>query len=429
VIESILLGVTGNYGEAIYPASGNDWTADIHGPYHTHAGFWAADPYAIKSWQDFVAHKYKTTEALRASWGAKAPELSAVQPFLKDAAPNDRAWVDFVDWYQQSMTDYADFWLKETRRNFAGEIYLCTGGHAPPEHGADFGQQCRVAAGIHGGVRITNEASDYSINCLYTRWVASAARQYGAYFSFEPAGAVTPAGVTVRIYNATASGAHGLHYYWPNLVGTQQASENFLRFADQWKARRPITEIALHYPSTYIKLNARSQSFLEPARTLRDRFDFALLSDGQIDDDGLKDVKALVLFHGNVAEAKTWEKIHRWVTRGGVLITFDGLGKLRSVEGKDVSRAILQSDPGKGRVLIYHGTDEAAYRDFISTSLASCDALSSGTRKMIQADGREDGAYVTLFEKELLWLNVTDRPLNVSLGVLPPTSIVSEPLK
>ena len=43
VIESILLGVTGNYGEAIYPVSGSDWTADIHGPYHSHPGYWAGD--------------------------------------------------------------------------------------------------------------------------------------------------------------------------------------------------------------------------------------------------------------------------------------------------------------------------------------------------------------------------------------------------
>jgi len=51
IIESILLGVTGNYGEAIYPVTGNDWTADVHGAYHTHPGFWAGDRYAVASFR------------------------------------------------------------------------------------------------------------------------------------------------------------------------------------------------------------------------------------------------------------------------------------------------------------------------------------------------------------------------------------------
>ncbi|MBM3498301.1 MAG: glycosyl hydrolase family protein, partial [Armatimonadetes bacterium] len=47
LIESVLLGVTGIYGESIYPAGPEGgWTADRTGTYHNHMGFWCADDLA-----------------------------------------------------------------------------------------------------------------------------------------------------------------------------------------------------------------------------------------------------------------------------------------------------------------------------------------------------------------------------------------------
>src|SRR5205823_3213102 len=83
-----------------------------------------------------------TSENLRAAWGEKAAaiEIEKVEPFLRADAPGDRAWLDFLDWYVESMNDYASFWMRETRKNFPkGDIYLCTGGNADPRHGSDFG--------------------------------------------------------------------------------------------------------------------------------------------------------------------------------------------------------------------------------------------------------------------------------------------------
>jgi hypothetical protein len=436
-IESILLGVTGNYGEAIYPATGNDWTADTHGQYHTHAGMWAGDPYAIKSFRDWLRTKYATDEKLTQAWSAfrRDPKGSAfavkideVKPFLRADAPNDRAWVDQIDWYTQSMTEYAEFWLRETRKHFDGPIYLCTGGHAPPEHGADFAQQCRAAAKVNGGVRITNEASDYGLNFALTRWVASSSRQYGAYFSIEPAGDVKPHAVVSRVYNATASGAKGLHWYHPNLFGSDEARQNFERWGAQWRLRKPITEIAVYYPSTDTKLNG--QHFIERARYLRDRFDFDMKGDDQILDGGLTGTKALVILFGTTSERKVWDAVQQWVDDGGVLIFSEGLGKLRTVEGdRDVHERLIERKPVKGRVVVQEGGgDDMAYREFITAALASCEQLAPNTRRMVQSDGKEDGAYVTLCEDELLWLNVTGGEVQTTV-TLPPNAIVSEPLE
>jgi len=432
VIESILLGITGNYGEAIYIATGIDWTADIHGPYHTHAGYWAGDPYAVKSFQEWLAKKYRTTSELSRAWGRVYTRFDEIRPFLKKDAPSNRAWLDFVDWYIGSMNEWARFWMQETRKHFPkGDIYLCTGGHAPPEHGANFGEQCKIAAEVRGGVRITNEASNYAVNFSLTRWVASAGRQYGAYFGFEPAGHVDPNGVIARVYNATASGARGLHYYYGNLFDTDAARQNFIRWGSEFRQRKPIVEIAVYYPQTHIKLNGND--FLGYVQPLRDHFDFDYMSDEQILDGGLKRTKALILLHGNVAEGKVWQAILDWVRRGGLLLAPTGMGRLRDVEGNDAYHDALfgpQAKLGKGRVLLFNGAGNSAeYRAFLSASLATAGELSSNTRAMVLADGKEDQVFVTLCTpNELLWLNYTGSEVAKRSTRLPAYSIVSEKL-
>ncbi len=426
VIETILLGVTGNYGEAIYLATGNDWTADIHGPYHTHAGFWAGDPYAVASFQQWLQRKYTTVDRLSAAWGKTIASFESIRPFLKKEAPNARAWLDMCDWYIGSMTDWSRWWLQETRKHFPkGDIQLCTGGHAPAEHGSDFGEQCKVAAEIGGGVRITNEGSDYRANFSLTRWVASASHQYGARFSFEPAGAVDAHGVIARVYNATASGANGLHYYFPNIFGSEENRTNFETWGHEFQQRKPIVEIAVYYPETWIKLN--DNDFLGKVQPLRDHFDFAYMSDGQILDGGLQRVKALILLHGNVSEAAVWRKIAEWVAAGGLVLYADGVGRLRTVEGDESWHDRILKPSGKGRALTFHGRgDGPEFRQFLSSTLANARELSPMTRQMVAADGVEDGVFVTLCAPdELLWLNYSDRPVTKLGKTLAPWSIAA----
>lgn len=429
VIETILLGVTGNYGEAIYIASGNDWTADIHGPYHTHGGFWAGDPYAIESFRAWLIRKYGGIEQLRDAWQARYGSIGEVKPFLKRDAPNERAWLDMCDWYIGSMTEWSRWWLTETRKRFPrGDIQLCTGGHAPPEHGSDFGDQCKIAAEIGGGVRITNEGSDYKGNFSLTRWVASAARQYGARFSFEPAGAVNQWGVIGRIYNATASGADGLHYYFPNIFGSDEARANFEQWGGEFKQRKPIVEIAVYYPQTHVKLNGND--FLQFVQPLRDRFDFDYKSDGQILDGGLKTVKALIIMHGAVSEAGVWQKIADWVSKGGLILYADSVGRLRSVERDESWHDRILKPAAGGRALTFQGrANSPEFREFAAKSLAAAPELSEATRMMVAQDGVEDNVFVTLIEPgELLWLNYTASPATKGAAKLRPWSIMTAPL-
>jgi hypothetical protein len=427
VIESILLGVTGNYGEAIYVATGNDWTASVHGEYHTHPGFWAGDPYAVKDFRSGLQREYPSIDALNKAWNAHFASFDEIQPFLREKAPNNRAWLDFGHWYINSMSEWSRFWMTETRKHFPGDIYLCTGGDARIEHGSNFGEQCKIAAEIGGGVRITNEGSDYAANYSLTRWVASAGRQYGAYFSFEPAGTVDANGVIARIYNATASGARGLHYYYPNLFDSEEAKSNFVRWGGKFKQRTPNVEVAVYYPQTSIMLKG-GNPFLDYVKPLRDRFDFDFMSDEQILDGGLNHVNALILMWGDVAEQSVLRAIVDWVQGGGLVMYATGVGVLRTVEGDASWHEKLfgpDSDLGKGRVQRFYGDPkDPEYPKFLAQKLATAPELTHATKKMMLADGKEDKIFATLVgRKKILWLNYSESPSRKDGVTLAPMSI------
>ncbi len=428
VIESILLGITGNYGEAIYPASGNDWTADIHGNYHTHAGMWAGDPLAVKDFRRWLKAKYPTYAALSGAWGASAPaSAEEAVPFQRKDAPSDRAWLDECSWYIGSMTSWARFWMHETRKNFpTGDIYLCTGGHAPAEHGSDFGEQCKIAAEVHGGVRITNEGSDERANFSLTRWVASAGRQYGAYFSFEPAGEVNAPGVVGRVFNASTSGAKGLHYYYPNLFASAEARDYFVKSGAAFVQHTPIVEAAVYYPETDILLHGND--FLRYVQSLRSALDFDYLSDGQIRDGGLSRVKALILMQGTTAEAATWNRIRDWVHAGGILFYANSIGHLQTVEGDGApNEALLTGSSGKGRVVQFEGSALSPdYGKLIISTLLADPRIGKATHTMLAASGQ--GVFTSVDTLGMLTLYNHGNDVVETAGTsVPAHSIVQKP--
>lgn len=331
VVESVLIGVTGNYGEAIYPASGNDWTSDIHGQYHTHAGYWASDPFAQADFRRWLTNKYGTVSSLNAAWKSDFKRIDDIKPAIRASRPSGRVWYDFITWYRESMNDYTDFWVRTVRKYFPDtQIYICTGGDANPMHGSDFGAQSRIAAKYKAGVRITNEGSDYALNFSITRWVASASRLYGAYFAFEPAGFVDEHGVVARIYNVTASDAGQLHTYWGNVFDTPQRETNWKRELPKYRRTSPLVDIAVYYSKA---ARAYGAEFYSTAREIRDYFDYDIVDDGMISAGALKNHRVLLWPAGGTAEEDSIARIAQWVATGGTLLFFTGGGAIRTPDG------------------------------------------------------------------------------------------------
>ncbi len=354
VIESVLLGITGIYGESIYPAGPEGgWTAGLTGHYHNHVGWWAGDPLAVAAFRQAMQARYTSIAALNRAWNTTYRSFDEVKTFLPSRATNDRARADFVEWYQEAMTDWAVFWVKAARAMFPKtDIYLCTGGDGNPMLGADFTAQVAAIAGLGAGVRITNEGSDYAGNFTLTREVATATRFYNTFCGFEPASAVDAGGVIARIYNATASGARQLHDYAPNTLSQgSQSLTNFRSYLPMLVPRRPRVEVALYLSreSWAIVPSALGRT-LALARVLRDAVDLDFVTRRSVGDGHLKSHRILVLAGSPVLEPAAAEAIESWVRAGGTLLAVaaarEGLGSRLYDNSAWRARNLADAPPG-----------------------------------------------------------------------------------
>ena len=351
VIESLLFGIEGNFGEAIYPVLGNSYTTRVSGEHHTHPGFWCGDKYAEADFAKFLRGKYGNIRTLNKVWrtnyGAfediKLPRGEKEINRFRYNGSTMRPWLDFSDWYIGSMTELADYWMSTARKIFPEtKMYLCTGGHEPVEQGSDFGAQCKVAAKYGGGVRITNEASDYATNFFLTRHVAGAGKFYGAYFGFEPAGEENNIGIPARIYNAAASGANQLHDYNYNLRAEGQVSVQ-RKYIEYLRKSNPVVNVAVWYPAANLRVMGDKSMgvFQKGTMTLRDYADFDMVDDNMIADGALDKYKMLVAVEGSVMEDATAGKIAKWLRRGGTLIAIEGPEFINPEYGNTPERKIF----------------------------------------------------------------------------------------
>ncbi len=406
VIESVLLGIQGDFGEAIYSVWGGGWTFNVPGEYHNHAGYWCDDPYALADFRKFVGKRYKTVDAVNKAWGSdfesidkvdfpgRKDELTAFRRKVDSGDPGARRrWIDFIDWYRAAMTDWSDWWMATTRKHFPETpIYLCTGGDAEPRHGSNFAEQSRVSAKHGAGVRITNEASDYAANFAITRWVASACKHYGAYYGFEPAGAEDEKGIVARIYNATASGANQLHDYANNVTQSQErmeAQREHLKYL--FRVKEPVVPVALWYPN--VSLTLKWGGYIEKAAQLRDYTDFDYVDETMLRTGALGRHKLLIILHGEIMEPSDAKRIAAWVKKGGRVIVMD-VSKFQSVEGTDEPEQIL-SMAGITRVSGWDQMADTAVDLLREIGLPVC-------------DWKKDGIFATRIDPDRwLFLNTT----------------------
>jgi len=380
-VESLLLGVTGDYGESIYPVTGN-WPGDYHG----HGGYWCGDAHAAADFRAWAAQRYGSLQALGAAWGSRPGAWEDVAaPASPARASSPRAWLDFVQWYRGAMTDWSAAWLREARAAWPEvELYLCTGGDMLPAHGSDFSEQCRVAAEAGAGVRITNEGSDYVFNLMLTRLVACAARAHGSFCGFEPAAAITAVGVAARQYNATASGARQLHEYQNNLI-REAAGEPVPVAAsvEAWERGRPHlvrrdprweVGLLLSLPDLALREAGIGGGPLALARVLRPACDFALLDDHLVARGALRDLRAVFLAPCRFWAPGTAAQLRAFVEAGGICVA--GGPRPQSLEGADEMGALFgfgpQADELTG-ISAVHAVDGAplpAYRGLPRQHLA-----------------------------------------------------------
>lgn len=323
MLESLLLGTTGIFGESLYPAGHADggWTNRLTGPYHNHLGWWAADPLAAASFRAAMRHLYSDVAALNRAWGTNHASFDEIAPFLPAQAPSDRARYDLAEWYQQAMTEWSAFWVATARKHFPdAEIYLCTGGAGDPVLGADFTAQAKAIAPYRAGIRITNEGSDFARNFSHVRETLSATSHYGTFAGFEPASKVNPEGIAARIYGATTAGARQLHDYTPNLLNPE-AVRVFRANVGHLLPRQPSIDTALYASRETWDIDGPACArWHEHARLLRDITDYHIVTRTSVADGALKGIRVLILAESTALEPAAAAAIESWVREGGILI-------------------------------------------------------------------------------------------------------------
>ncbi|MCL2488322.1 MAG: formylglycine-generating enzyme family protein, partial [Oscillospiraceae bacterium] len=94
VFEAVLLGITGDFGEAIMSVWHGNWPTNIPGIYHAHAGYWCNDRFARADFTEKMFNKFHgDLSALNASWGTHFPAFSAVS-FPPIESPPDNYRID-----------------------------------------------------------------------------------------------------------------------------------------------------------------------------------------------------------------------------------------------------------------------------------------------------------------------------------------------
>ncbi len=429
IFEGLLFGISGDFGEAIVSVWHGNWPTTIPGLYHAHAGYWCSDRFARADFKAFAEKKYGTLEALNASWGTDFPAFGAVDfppiesgpdnfrideetapgRFVPETVADRRRWIDFIDWYRASMSEYVSFWMKCARKYFPDvELYLCTGGAAEPWHASEFAQQCKACAEVGGGVRITNEASNYTGNFVVTNWVATAGTHYGAYFSFEPAGQVTERGVVCRVYNAAATGAKSLHYYSGNILGNEERAMNFADNVHYLREGGVHRDIGMLYPDTPIVLDTRRMGQMHGIFALmRDYTDYAYACDLTIADGILDGLRALILPLDGYYKTATLKAIRAFVERGGLLVGFR-LGELRDLDNDEDYLTILFGAEhkgctlGRGKTLLLSGREVAAAE---STNTASTFRLHNPAEHLAIMQAELSGPMTAFFAENGLYVS------------------------
>ncbi|GHU79309.1 hypothetical protein FACS1894191_1830 [Clostridia bacterium] len=325
ILESIQPGIGGDYGESEMPAIGN-WPGD----YHTHRGFWMADPHARASFRKFVAERYGTIEAVNKAWDYFYRSIDDIQPFLPHKAHSRTALFDELEWYTSSMTDFVDFWMATCRKYFPEtEVYMCVGGVERPQSSVLFSGQAKACAKYGGGLRLTNESNKFFDNFFLTSYVHSACEFYGSYFGLEPVGPMTAEGVTARMFGSAVYGNRQIFYYYNNIFRRPEEGEKnpdirddrtrrFTQYLPLLRERESKCDMAFFWPH-YLGLLAEGipPGIRDIVTYVRKQTNIMPVNDMMVLDGALSLYKLLLVPVEAFSKREVLLKIRDWVVNDG----------------------------------------------------------------------------------------------------------------
>ncbi|MFH1741669.1 MAG: family 14 glycosylhydrolase [bacterium] len=230
VVEAVRLGICGDFGETTYPSA---LGLDCPDSTHIHPGWWAGDRYAREDFRQWLKQRYGDADAVAMAWDISAaavdriatatgnlislPEGPLAGAFIADASGlsdvHRQRFLDFVTWYQESLTRFTRQCLEDARRFFPGDrLELVVSGDGRPQLGADFSALTKAAREYQAGLWYVGMTNDYLSGFSGGRLLSSAARGYGVSYGTEEHLPNTEIGISGRFFDALSSGASGVGF-------------------------------------------------------------------------------------------------------------------------------------------------------------------------------------------------------------------------
>jgi len=339
--DAIRAPITGDFGEGNYPLG--IWEA--RPGTHCHPGWWCGDRYARADFRNEMLGKYGDLETLNRAWGTQwtAPEQI-------DYPTDQRAvryWLDFVQWYHESLTEFADKSIGLCRRIFPDyKLFCALGGGWPSLYwGEDPSGLAKVAA-KHGA--IANPAA-MSGNPFYSMAFVSPYNFYGVPVSTEAAGKLSAEEVFNRVFIDVSSPIVRYYDYGENYGRGTPYLERYAHLFGT--GGDPIREVAVFVPTAtaYMKVPAGRSGLTatgDGANLLRDVADFDVVDERMVADGALERSKILIVFELQWIEGSTVERIADWLSRGGLLIVPEVGQPVMTPEGDTAVWSRLVRQPG-----------------------------------------------------------------------------------
>lgn len=358
-IDSILLGISGDYGEAIFPCVGN-----FDGQYHLHRGFWCNDPDAILDFRRHLKKSFRSIKKLNERWGTNYGSFGDVKPFLKKDAPSRRAMVDMVYWYRASMLEHAEFWIQEARKLWkTKDIYLCMGGDGSAEEGQHYTEAAKLCAKYGVGIRDTNSRDNFPFLHIYQCPTAVATNYYKTYCGFESSHGSTPKFIVARIFAFITSNAREFHEYnFSDKPKVVKMFRKFRKWMDIECHRNP--RIAVFSSEPYINWNHEHATSWDikafpwgmPHKphalltSLRYHFDYDVVNDSLIRNGILSNYDLLIIPGFTIIEDDILKLFRRYAEDGKTVI-IHGANELETVDEKQIELENCESSPDLNKLL------------------------------------------------------------------------------
>lgn len=391
-----------------------------------HPGFWCGDRYAVARFRDWAVRRYGTLEKLNQAWGTGFHRADDIEyPDFDKRMKMRRYWVDFMLWYQESVTDFAEVAVRYARKYFRRNMLEVKLGFGDdnPRYGLDRTAVIKRLApfdpitirSTHGGFNRNGNRAYW----FYKR-MAPLAQTYRAGFGSEPPGGdLTREELSQQIFEDASAGVNYVFHYFQNYhLGEDVVGEykNVLR-----PQEKSLVDIGILYPTSQVLLDASGFPEGQPdfCDKARDILDYDVVDENMIEWEMLRNYRLLIQTGGVYLEQKTIVTLDQWLRSGGIMILREDR-MLSSIEGYTAvceswkageSKGVgagREYEVGKGKVVVLPFGDLERFVTNVNGALSTVNR-DLGRRRLRGYDGKADGLWTTEFPRGRLVYNANER--------------------